>query len=1410
MPSNDNSDPADDNHPEQAVLTDPSPPSQSDPWASLAAAAGKKKKKKGKDKKNGSTATPTGDTPPSAPANVVNSKAEPADDFFQPTIVPSPPTPPRDNGVRVDVNSPVLLPEVDKHEGLPTVPSPLPSATLTYLDDEISAFKDEDLLGPEEPVARDSPVSPPAIRSPRLAAVSLEPPSSPSLAVRDPVAPAVTRDRQKSPPVQRPISIGYAPSTLHAPASRTDSAAKMSTSPNLPRFVEPPPPHMPQAHFWGLPDLGLNLKPPAEAGRPAGSDGYCCCLDTFTDAGDEVSARKAKDAILVGSEGGLEVFRILPNKLEVVGRLEGLRGSVMAAKILPHTDKFDVLQHLRPLVVVVVHGLEVPGRSDAARKGDKSAGDEVWYQTTVEVYSLQSQQHIASLYKSAAVSGRNGSNNTTPIGELSIAAEGSFITIASGRSGEVFVFTSAPQISTQEVSFRCVGKFWTSLQRTSSSAGRSANDSSSGNSEAQEPSRKPLYSLSSRWLAVVPPQFSSISISGTPLFSDSSVTPPGVATHVAPPQPLVSCEVVGTDIEGTWSRLGRQAAQGLVKYSQRGIEMSWQGWKELTHPTPPGQSNHQRASSKEELFPPTKGHTQDLASLAKEPAVVSIIDLQSLLEWENAKPKHLPAPVATFALVEGCSFLSLSAVGIRLLTSSRKGEVATIWDLTQVAHGVPKQTSPRRGTNSLEDDDADSGPCIRQIHRIVRNSASTILECAWAVDDDAVAILTSNGTVHLHEVPPGLLSSARKRKRRHAAASSSSAGAPNPEKANATVGLIAAGSPPSSGRNHVSTQGFLSTLKSGWQSVSTQVSSLRDNTSATTASTTSASAQSPPGTANSGPANGSAFLGGVLPTSLAGIRDATAAAGSLGSRAVARGLSQGFTAAKGGASEYWHADDNKIRVALNTPPLNPAASTSSLNTANKNSASPLTLEVLAAATTAIADPRRIRWIRHRQNSSSAAAAASSTLDIVIIAGGGVVQVHPVSKVVRRKGDELVRGLKHERFSRKAFSLAPIATRTTQAGNNANASHLKNTCAELGPHGFWSLRRSPNGTPALGGTHSPRQFNTSYHAANDVETNPPYCPFHVDPRVAVFAFDESPGGGNSQYGARNPAANVPGAWEVFRSAGYGRDDEFQHDSSPRGRGRNASGFPAPAPRPWVFGGPLPNAVRLNDRAGFLEDGSGLMGGNDFDLDAGTSVGDDPDFEDYVSSDRGAAGRAGPQARTRPGGGGGGYRDFNDLDEHDELELNQDDDEDMDADPEGAFASQIESRLIISSSRQNLNASAASPAAQLQQQQQSPSSGIRKPNIGSRRGAGQANLDPLSSPLIDDGAAENKEGAVQQIVEDEIRINTRRKNTSSAGAAGGGGAGGKARGQQQQHQGATGGTLNAVLKARSAAGRKGAAS
>lgn len=1010
-----------DNSDEQPVAPAPQAVEQEDPWGFTPAPpkkeGGKKKKKTKKD------------------AAARQARAEEGDDSsaYPKSITPSPPT---DHGVR-----PAKPPMTAQHE---SVSSPL----VNVADDETTAVK-EDVEPPSPPKPHPRPqssMSPPVI-SPRLAtAKPLAAASPPTRATSLYTAP---RDRDNS------LTAHRSGAPFPPPQQRRGSVASQR-----PRLMDPPPPHLPQAHFFGLPDLGLNVGQKQENGKPAGSNGYCCRVDSFADAGDEASARKARDALLVGSEGGLEVFALLQNKLEVVGRLEGLSGSVIDAKVLPHTERSDELQSLRPLVAVTIHGPMLDDRSDSGPEGEGMESDNDpprHFQTSVHVYSLQTQHYIATLYRSTPVAVEQPafgivSSLPRPVGDLRVDAKGQFIVVSSGKSGEVLVFTQAPCAGTEETRFRCIGKFWTAVQNPSLSASKppSVNDAAT-KPEDKEEHQRALFSLSQRWLAIVPPpSTASISIQGLPLLSNFNPSPPGITSHVPPSPPLTSCEVVGTDIEGAWSRLGRQAAQGLVKYSQKGIEMGLQGWKELTQPSPPGgRPAHERASSKEDIFPPTNAFSDDTSHVAKEPTPVSLVDLETLLYWEEHRPKYLALPMATFALVEGCSFLTLSSQGTRLMTASRKGEASMIWDLRQVAHGIPRRGAPQDAGTAGD----ATGACIKQMLRIARNSPSTVIDCAWSRDDDALALLTAHGTVHLHEIPARAPS--RKRKRPSTATATA---APSLEKADATVSVSSGMSPPSAN------QGFLGSIKSGWQTVSTQVSSIRQTNPA------------------------SAF---GLPTTFAGFKEVTAAASNAGSRAVARGLSQGYTAAKGGASDYWHADDNKIRhtKALQEP--------------------------LSA--------RSLRWIRKHNTTS------------VVIACGGNVHVHPVQRVTRRKGDTIVSGLKHERYAHKAFPLPPITTRTEAGGVNLDA------CAGQGPHGFWSLNQTTL-APRNGRRTSVQASKQSQGQSSDVETNPPYCPFHVDARVRIHAFDEH-----------------DGALEDLQLRGHGLRDE----------------------EPWTFGESLPSSFRVNE-------------------------------------------------------------------------------------------------------------------------------------------------------------------------------------------------------------------------------------
>ncbi|KAF2483829.1 hypothetical protein BDY17DRAFT_309209 [Neohortaea acidophila] len=856
---------------------------------------------------------------------------------------------------------------------------------------------------------------------------------------------------------------GYSNGAANPHAFAPTMSKRVSYTSSPPNFIEPKaPPHMPQPHFYGSPILNLDdeFKKLHHDPPIAGSNGYCCCLDSLADAGDGVSAKKARDALLVGSEGGLEVFRVLPNKVEVVGRLEGLRGSVIGAKILPHVSVHDSLEQLRPLVAVILHG--------AAEGASHSA---VFYQTTVEVYSLQTQERVATLYQTVAVEVPQPTvgHLTTlpePVEDLRLTACGSFVLLASGKSGEVFVFSTATTDNSGDGEFRCIGKFWTSLQSSSdqgSSRPPSSGDAKQPTGSETELRRLPLLSLSPRWLALVPPPSAShVSIQGSPLLSEDGYSPPGLASAVAPPQPHVSCETVGTDPEDAWSRLTRQAAQGVVKYSQKGIDLGLQGWRELTNPAP---LPDQRAPGKEQgaFFPPTKAPPHDPQRTEKDPSIVAIVDLQALLEAQEAKAKQPPTPVASFALPEGCNFLAFSRSGLRLLTVSRKGETYCIWDLTRSCHGIHRS-----------DGSAGMGPSVRLIHSIPRSSPSVVVDSAWSRNDDYLALLTMHGTVHLHEIVER--PSFRRRKRR------STASAYGAEKAEATVSVSQGASPPSSNA------GFFGSVRSTWQQVSTQVGSM----------------------SGSGVRSSSGF---GIPRSFAGFRDATASVGHAGGRVIAKGLSHGFSAAKDGASDYWHSEDNKIRH-----------------------------KALLKA-----QPASLKWLKRQ-----------SDLYLAVVCGGAV-HLHPVTRLQRSKGQESVTALKHDKYGHKKFELPPIRTRASAEVKNGALQARHDV-----PHGFWSLRRPP--ADIADDTPWRKCIPPPSTQVNDVETNPPYCPFHIDPRVDIYVYDEN-------------QADSPQPSTFSNALGHGQVPKKKPSS------------------PWLFGEPLPSATKMN-----LHDNTLQAVRRDFELDS----------------------------------------------------------------------------------------------------------------------------------------------------------------------------------------------------------------
>lgn len=1049
-----------------------------------------KKSKKGKAKKN-------------AAAQARRQLDDDEDSPYAKSVTPSPPT---QHGVRLErapsrppIQEPEPEPEPDAYPEPEREPEPRPQEVEGLDDNLLNVPVDETAWDNEQPAVMDT--EPP------------QKPQVPSPAVRSPrPPPAKQHSPAFSPPYRPPGFYGspsspYSPPMLglaeqhQAPQTRAPSLTPQQTSPRPrytplappPGFMDPPPPHMPQKHFYQVPELSFpfgSQKP--EQGKPAGADGYCCRFDTFADAADFASGKKARDALLIGSDCGLECYRVLPDKLEVVGRIEGLRGAVIDAKVLPHTEVYDMVHfELRPMILITVHGPMSDDRRDSGNEDEVPVPEHKGlYQTTVELYSLKHQLHMATLYKSTVVKMEQPvvghiALPPGPVGDLSLDAAGRYVTIASGKSGEVLVFSSLPEDGFEEPVFRCIGKFWTAVQqRNEPTRPAGSSDASSTVDDTERQRRQPVFSLSNRWLAIVPPYTSAnMSIQGSPALVDSSPNPPGLSSHVAPPQPPLTCEIAGLDPEDTWGWLSRKAAQELVKATRKTYEMGANGWRELTQPAPPPESQHPRMTSQDPvLFPPTNAPADDPKRLAKEPALVSVVDLQRLLPTEaQSSVKQLPSIISTVALVEGCNHLSFSPDGLKLLTLSRKGEVTTIWDLAHLAHGSAKAKG-----SADEEAELRNGPHILYFHGITRSSPSIAIDCVWSRDGDWLAMLTAHGTIHLHEIP--LTAASKKRKRRGTVSAP-----PVPDKAEATVSVSQPGmSPPSS-------NGFLGNWRSWSQSVSTQVTAMKSQN--------------------------------TIPTTFAGFRETAAAAAVAGRKAVGKGLNTTYSAAKSSASNAWHAEDNKIRP-----------------------------KPFAESVSAV-QPFCLRWVERQSGSALA------------VTCGGNVYLYPVQRVTRKKGEVLVSGLKKDKHH-KTFPLPRITT-------NRNSAAKTDKCRDQGPHGFW----------ILGTIFPPDALHTSARrgsvpsAANEVETNPPYCPFHIDSRVGIYAFDDA--GHDSQaalYGHSDDPAML-----AFRTQGHGcQDDE-----------------------PWVFGEPLPPSSKVNERVESDVDGAA-------ELDYGGRAEDDDDDDEGVAA------------------------------------------------------------------------------------------------------------------------------------------------------------------------------------------------
>jgi hypothetical protein len=548
-----------------------------------------------------------------------------------------------------------------------------------------------------------------------------------------------------------------------------------------PSFATPPPlPHQPQAHFYGVPemDFGLPAAHQVDDGLKPGENGYFCGFDTLATSGDGPSL-PAEDVLLVGYQGGMEVCRVNRDRLDILGQLSGLKGSVIGAKIIPWTGRSDPHDGQRPLVALTIHGPVVPEPRDndtastavaddlesesytrpPSRGADAGPPQITHYQTTVQVYSLRTQQRLATLYTSPAIPVSEPPTSPLfqvpePVGDIRIDANGKYIVVALGASGEVFIFTQVSRWNSGiKEGFHCIGKVWTTVhyperRRTASTSG-SETSSQSGDLPPQR--GIPLFTLSPRTLAVVPPVSSPhFSLNGTALLSQSNAKPAGITTHAAPPPPGVTCSTDMPEGDGILNRVAREMTQEFLKGAQWLGVQGMQAWKsywnkDASSPRPNGSNYmHDPVAQQAQYFPPTHGHASPPGQSSSEPVIISIFDLQRLVDAEDTRLRNALTPLATFQAPLGCSYISFAPTGLALLTASKKGDFYFIWDLMRMNHG---KSAPSGNAPTLS-------PSVRQIQAISRMTVSNVVDVIWsAPKGEKVAILTEKGTIHIYELP---------------------------------------------------------------------------------------------------------------------------------------------------------------------------------------------------------------------------------------------------------------------------------------------------------------------------------------------------------------------------------------------------------------------------------------------------------------------------------------------------------------------------------------------------------------------------------------------------------------------------------------------------------------------------------
>lgn len=580
-----------------------------------------------------------------------------------------------------------------------------------------------------------------------------------------------------SPPsnIRRPLSF-HMDAQYQSPETRPISSAAAyrrgsvnSPFPTSRMGAHPPLPHQPQPHFYGIPDIDLNMT--ANSGMKAGERGYFFGFDKLPDCPGFPGG--PGNVVIAGYEGGLDVYAVNKRGLEPVGSLKGLRGGVHDAKILPWTvdgDKGSVF----PLVAVVLHG---PVLSARTQDGGAGAGPDGTtsprsvlghqdgfsrhsspidsYQTSVEIYSLKTNQRVDVLLQAPKIPINPEISVTNPIfrppqpsGVFTIKADAGTIVVSSGMTGECWVYLQLLEDQNGHL-FTCVGKLWTSLQQSPRGDVPEESDKTRASPAPPRPSpQTPILDLSGRWIAYCPAAPSSqISLRAhvpLPIMGKA----PGVSSITPPQLPQSSASVDLPISDSVVNKIMRETTQELIQGAKWVGQQGLQAWNSYWNKSSSPQLQPQQAPSQQHWtphgdsakFPPTHGSSGQ--AVTKEPGMVSIVDAESLTASSTVHP------LATFVTPLGCSFLSLSPSSLFLFTASSKGDVQTVWDLFRIQY---TRSSPLQATVAPN---TSTGPLVRQIAQFSRMTVARIVDVSWTeAQGERIAMVTERGTVHLLDMP---------------------------------------------------------------------------------------------------------------------------------------------------------------------------------------------------------------------------------------------------------------------------------------------------------------------------------------------------------------------------------------------------------------------------------------------------------------------------------------------------------------------------------------------------------------------------------------------------------------------------------------------------------------------------------